>query len=100
MAREYICPACHTIARPKYRRRGSGKVELYGWLMFPLGVPYTLWRMFSKIPICKSCGGETLIDIHSAVGERLMEQFDKGLFTPKPFETSLSQKQKKPDHYL
>ena len=86
MAKKYICPTCHHIGKPKYIKPGSGKGELRAWLMFPFGVPYTIWRMLAKTKVCKSCGGFGLIDEDSTVGLRLMAKVDKGTFSAKPFE--------------
>lgn len=74
MARQYICPKCHHVGKAAGKKRGSGKAEFMGWMMFPLGVPYTLWRIFCKQPICRACGHEILIDLTSPVGECLYEE--------------------------
>lgn len=86
MAKQFICPTCHHIGKPAYKKRGSLGGDLRAWMIFPFGVPYTIWRMLSKEKVCKSCGGGGLIDEYSAVGLRLMAQLDKGTFSSKPYE--------------
>lgn len=40
------------------------------WLIFPLGLPYTLWRMGSKQRACPDCGEkEYLVSSDSALGK-------------------------------
>lgn len=75
MAKKIICPKCEYIGPAGKKKRGSTKVELIGWvLLFPLGIPYTIWRMFGKIPVCKSCGHDILVDADSPVGRRMEEK--------------------------
>lgn len=47
-------------------------MEVFAWLAFPLGIPYTLWRMATTFPVCRHCGHDMLLDADSAVGRRLM----------------------------
>ncbi len=87
MAKRYICPKCENIGLPAKRKRGSAGAEMFGWMVFPLGVPYTIWRMFSKIPVCKMCGHEPLIDEESAIGQKLVDKIyglDVEIKNPKP----------------
>ncbi len=77
--KQYVCTACHYLGRPGKKKRGSGKVEMFCWAVFPLGVPYTIWRMVTKINICKQCEKETVVDSESAVGVRIMEKIDEDL---------------------
>lgn len=76
-----ICPKCDYTGLPAKKKRGSGRTEMLCWLMFPLGIPYTLWRMFGKIPVCKGCGHDMLIDEESPVGQRMLERI-YGVSTP------------------
>lgn len=69
---EYICNQCRYIGKPKRIKRGSGKVELFGWLCFPFGLPYTIWRMACKTSICPHCGSAFLTSTKTAVGKRLV----------------------------
>jgi hypothetical protein len=68
-----ICPHCHYFGEPGKKKRGSKKLAVLAWLIFPFGLPYTLWRMFSTVPVCKECGNEMLIDANTPVGERMMD---------------------------
>lgn len=74
MAKKYICPKCEHIGLPAKKKRGSAGAEMFSWMVFPLGVPYTLWRMFSKIPVCKMCGHEPLINEESLIGQKLIDK--------------------------
>lgn len=53
------------------KKRGSGRLELTGWLLFPLGIPYTLWRMTHKMMICSQCDSEELADRNSAIARKI-----------------------------
>jgi hypothetical protein len=44
------------------------------WLFFPLGIPYTLWRILSKRKVCKQCGGTHIVDMDSPSGEMMMNK--------------------------
>lgn len=75
MARRIICPKCEYVGVAKMKRRGSTKMELVGWLLlFPLGIPYSIWRMFGKAEVCKSCGHDILIAEDSIVGQRVLNR--------------------------
>lgn len=69
---EYICLRCKHTGKPRMKKRGSRRLELTGWLLFPLGIPYTLWRMASKIPTCSHCDSEELTGRDSAIGRKLV----------------------------
>lgn len=75
MVKRIICPKCDYVGVAKMKKRGTAKRELIGWvLLFPLGIPYSIWRMFGKLPVCKSCGHDILIDEASPVGQRVLER--------------------------
>lgn len=67
-----ICTRCKDYGRPARKARGSNGLAIAAWLVFPFGLPYTIWRMFSKIPVCKQCQSTELVDAESMVGIRLM----------------------------
>lgn len=75
---EYICSRCYNTHIRK-KKRGSGKVEFVMWTLFPLGIPYTLWRMFSKFPVCGECESEMLVDVDSLMGQRLIQIAEENL---------------------
>ncbi len=79
MFKKYICPTCGFMGKAGGRKRGSGSMEFRAWLLFPLGVPYTLWRIFCKQKVCRSCGSEILIDQDSIVGQRLITKWEDNL---------------------
>jgi len=74
MARRFICPQCEAIGAPKLKKRGSTRTEVMAWMAFPFGVPYTIWRMFGKIPVCRGCGHGILIDAGTTVGMKMEER--------------------------
>jgi len=75
MPKRIICPKCEYIGVAALKKRGSTKMELIGWLvLFPLGIPYSIWRMFGKIPVCKNCSHDLLVDEDSIVGQKMMEK--------------------------
>jgi hypothetical protein len=80
---EYICTICHYVGMPKTAKRGSGKIEKFGWMIFPLGLPYTLWRIVSKIRTCRHCGCP-VVPVNSNEGRRLeaMEMAALGPIAP------------------
>ena len=67
-----ICLQCQYYGRPAKKKRGSDGTAFAAWAVFPIGLPYTLWRMLTKVPVCKECGSDTLVDVASASGARLM----------------------------
>ena len=72
-----ICPKCEYVGLMAKKKRGSPKVELFGWAVFPLGLPYSIWRMFGKTPVCKACGHSPVINEDSIVGQHLLEKIYK-----------------------
>ena len=74
---EFICLKCQYIGKPKRIKRGSRKIEFWGWMMFPLGLPYTLWRMLSKQRICAHCTSQYLQSITSPIGMKMIEAMSK-----------------------
>ncbi|NBX03018.1 MAG: hypothetical protein EBR02_02915 [Alphaproteobacteria bacterium] len=70
---DFICVQCKHIGVPKRKKRGSTKLEAFGWMCFPLGLPYTIWRMIAKKPACRHCDGEMLILADSVAGQRLVK---------------------------
>jgi hypothetical protein len=71
---ERICPKCRYVGAARKRKRGSTQTEAMGWMMFPLGLPYTLWRMCTKIQECRLCGNKTLLKPNSADGLLFLAQ--------------------------
>lgn len=91
--KEYICPTCGYMGKAGGKKRGSGRLEWNLWLLFPLGLPYTLWRIFCKQRVCKSCSSEILIEQDSVVGQRLMAKWEENIglgkdsgFTTRPID--------------
>lgn len=74
-----ICPQCHYVGSPRKQKRGSGKIELLCWCMFPFGIPYSIWRFATKIPQCRHCGNTMIAPVDSPLGKQLNEQLDQEL---------------------
>lgn len=73
-----ICTHCNYVGKPRKKKRGSTQLDVFGWLVFPLGIPYTVWRMFGKISICPHCEKET-INAEGTVGQRLIQKMEDEL---------------------
>jgi hypothetical protein len=57
MAREFYCPNCGTVGRPKTATRGSFLMEVSLWLLLIVpGLIYSLWRLTTKTKVCPKCG--------------------------------------------
>lgn len=69
---EFICPKCQYIGKPGKKKRGGSVLGVLAWMIFPLGLPYTIWRSVAGIAVCKQCGNELLIALDSEVGRRLV----------------------------
>ncbi len=90
---DYICTKCRNIGKPKKKKRGSTKTEFFCWMLFPFGLPYTIWRMFSKYNICRYCDEQFLISVNSQSGKRLVElmaENDKDETLPTPSKATES----------
>jgi len=70
---EIVCIKCRYVGKASRKKLGSTKTEAIGWSVFPFGIPYTLWRMLSKKPVCPSCGGEFIIKTNTIAGHRLVK---------------------------
>lgn len=81
-----VCTRCHYVGTPRYVKRGSNRAAFGAWLIFPFGLPYTLWRMFSKIPECSECGERLLVKVDSPLGTRIIEadEAERNGATPAP----------------
>ena len=70
---QVICLQCKYFGRPVKKKRGSKGLEVLGWTLFPLGVPYTLWRILSQYKACAGCGSREIFSTESPTGKRLLE---------------------------
>lgn len=53
-------------------------------MIFPFGLPYTLWRMVRKKPVCKYCSNELLVPVDSIAGQRLVAIAAGETYVPPP----------------
>lgn len=66
MAREFYCPNCGTVGRPKTATRGSFLMEVFLWLLLIVpGFVYSLWRLTTKTKACPKCGAPYMIPADS-----------------------------------
>lgn len=42
------------------------------WLMFPIGLPYTFWRMLSKTNECRHCASRLIHRTNTLTGHKLV----------------------------
>ena len=75
---DYICIECQYVGRPKYKKRGSDKLNRVGWFVFPLNVPYILWRTLTKLKSCRHCNGQ-VFSVTSLEGSHLVATLDAEL---------------------
>lgn len=73
-----ICGQCGSVGKPKKTAGGSFIVELALWLCFIVpGLIYSLWRVSTKRPTCRSCGAiYTMVPLHTPRGRQLAAEFD------------------------
>jgi len=85
----YVCIECHYVGERKSKKPGSKGVEIFMWSMFPLGLPYTIWRMTSKKYVCRECEGEMLVKEDSSFGALLIRNsMSAPSQKPKPANTA------------
>lgn len=73
---EYICADCLTVAAPKQKKPGSKQVEIILWSIIPvICLPYTLWRMFGKKPVCRRCDSYNILSAKTPEGQKLLEKY-------------------------
>ena len=72
-----ICVQCGSVGKPKKTARGSFLVEIGLWLLFLLpGLIYSLWRLSTKRPTCRTCGaGDSMVPLYSPRGRQLAAEF-------------------------
>ena len=57
------CPICGFHGKVSKNAPGSFGLELVLWIViFPVGIIYSLWRLFGKHECCPACGNPNLID--------------------------------------
>lgn len=83
---EYVCARCHYDGPPRRIKRGSTRTEAMMWMMFPFGLPYTFWRMLTKIPQCRHCDSRDIYPVTTAMGKRLLAD---PVITPPPLSPSV-----------
>ena len=76
-SKDYICSQCLNIGAPKRIKRGTRGMEVLLWSLFPLGVPYTIWRMLTKYNGCKQCSSTEIVLLASSYGQKLLMRYDR-----------------------
>jgi hypothetical protein len=76
MAKQLICSACGTVGKPKTETRGSIFIEIILWLCFLVpGLIYTIWRLTTRRPVCRACGGAQLLPLDTPGGKAAAAKF-------------------------
>ncbi|MEI7670116.1 MAG: hypothetical protein WCJ33_08545 [Pseudomonadota bacterium] len=70
---DIVCMRCKYIGKPKRIKRGSSNVEFMCWMIFPFGIPYTIWRILNKQSICMQCDSEVIVSADSIAGLRMIK---------------------------
>lgn len=71
MAKELVCTQCGTVGYGKTLTKGSIIIELILWLCFLVpGLVYSIWRLTSRVVVCKVCENPSLIPVDSPAGKR------------------------------
>lgn len=86
--KKQICPTCGHAGRAKTVPKGSFVVELFLWILglgaaftvvfgWLIIVPffYSMWRIFSRTPVCATCKQPGLIPLDSPRGKELAGQY-------------------------
>jgi hypothetical protein len=80
---DYICIKCEYVGIPKRVARGSDKLSKIGWFIFPLNLPYVLWRMLTKRKFCRHCGSDSVFPVTSLEGAELTTKLEAELSSVK-----------------
>lgn len=73
MAKELVCTQCGTVGYGKTLTKGSIIIELILWLCFLVpGLIYSIWRMTSRVTVCKVCEAQSLIPSDSPAGKKVL----------------------------
>lgn len=85
-----VCATCGEVNKAKRSPRGSMALEAVLWLVgivtLPIGIGvfvlvgalfYSLWRMFSRRKICRSCGSEVFVPAGSPKGQAILKGFQQ-----------------------
>lgn len=48
-------------------------MEWIMWSLFPLGIPYSIWRMIAKKYVCSQCDGDILFPLDGVLGSTLSQ---------------------------
>jgi hypothetical protein len=65
------CLNCGYTGPALSQKRGTLRGEIIAWLSFPLGIPYSLWRMLSRRKYCPSCKSRMFVSADSRAAQGL-----------------------------
>ncbi len=72
---ECICKNCGTIAVPKTKTPGLSLVEIILWLCYIVpGLIYTIWRVCSRVKVCRECKSESIVGLDTPIGKKLASE--------------------------
>ena len=88
-----VCRNCGAIGDPVKKTNGSFMIEIVLWVCFIVpGLIYTLWRLTSKIDVCRSCGGDQLIPVETPEGRKLAPDHAEQKMQPSPIAVAAGRK--------
>ena len=82
--KQFVCPACGYVGKPKSMAKGSMVLELLLWLLglilAIIGLPivllvaliYSIWRVTTKFKGCPMCKTAAMIPADSPMGRKLI----------------------------
>lgn len=70
---DLLCTTCGHVGVPKQHTPGSMLIELVAWCAFLVpGLLYSLWRHSARVPVCRKCGGRTLLPLDAPMARRFV----------------------------
>lgn len=81
-----ICKNCGFCGEEKTVVKGSLGAEIALWilglltagLLLLIAIPYSIWRLCSKIKACPKCGAQNMLPLDTPAGKELAEKFKVG----------------------
>lgn len=71
----FVCASCGTQGTPKKVAQGSFLLEVFLWLCFLIpGLFYSIWRITSKLKVCRTCGQANLIPLTSPMAQAILQR--------------------------
>jgi hypothetical protein len=79
MSKIYVCKNCGYYGQSERGMKGAFLIEVVLWLFFIVpGIIYSVWRLTTKYNACPKCKGDTLIPSDTPMGQRLLNEMQRG----------------------